>query len=103
MRVTHDDIQKLALKLLEIFSYKDPRQRGFERYLPLAGPLQTFSEHAVGALEQELSKALHNALDAALEKTAPQSFHRDAESVALLLDAKQAMQRPSKSRRYRLR
>lgn len=105
MHVTDDDIHKLALKLVETFSYRDPRQRGFERYWPLAGPLQSFSEHAVGELEQEMAKALHTALEAALKKMAPQSFHMDAETVSSFLDAGSAPSTPSKPHRrsYRRR
>lgn len=98
MHVTDDDIRKLALKLVETFSYRDPRQRGFERYWPLAGPLQSFSEHAVGELEQEVAKALQTALEAALRKMAPQSFHMDADTVSLFLDAEPAPPRPYKPR-----
>ncbi len=99
MRVTTADLHKLALKLIETFSRQDQRQRGFERYWPLVGPLQTFSEHAAGELEQELAKALQNALEAALKRLAPQSFHIDADSVALLLNAKPLTARPYKPRR----
>lgn len=103
MHVTDDDIRKLALKLVETFSYRDPRQRGFERYWPLAGPLQSFSEHAVGELEQQVAKALQIGLEAVLKRTAPQSFHMDADSVALFLNAEPVPPRPSKPRRKTFR
>jgi hypothetical protein len=67
MRVTADGIHKLAMKLIESFSWQDPRKRGFERYWPLAGQLQTLSKHAVGQLEQEMAKALQNALESAIQ------------------------------------
>lgn len=105
MRVTEDDIQKLALKLIETFSWRDPRQRGFERYWPLAGPVETFSEHAVGMLEQEVAKALQNGLQAALRNTAPHSFAMDAESVGASVGAEPLPPRPYKprSKTYRRR
>lgn len=87
MRVTDDDIQKLAFKLIETFSWQDPRRRGFERYWPLAGPVETFSEQAANPVEQEMAKALHRALEAALRQNSPRSFHLDADSVAAFLDA----------------
>lgn len=99
MHVTEDAICKLALKLIETFSWKDSRQRGFERYWPLAGPLETFSGHAVGVLEQEVAKAMQNALEAALKRTAPLSFHMDADSVALFLAADPLPDKQRKPRR----
>lgn len=103
MHVTDDDIRKLALKLVETFSWQDPRQRGFERYWPLAGPVEAFSEHAVGELEQKMAKALQTALEAALKKMAPQSFHMDADTVALFLDAEPVPPKPYKPRRKAFR
>ncbi len=91
------------MKLIESFSWQDPRKRGFERYWPLAGPLQTFSEHAVGQLEQEMAKALQNALESAFRKTAPHSFHMDADAVATFLKAKPSPPRFYKSSRKTFR
>ena len=99
MRVTQADIHKLALKLIKTFSWQDPRLRGFERYWPLAGPVGTFSEHAMGELEQEVAKALQDALDAVLRRIAPQSFHMEAETVAEFLHAKPIPPRSYKPRR----
>ena len=103
MRVTQADIQKLALKLIETFSWQDPRRRGFERYWPLAGPVETFSEHASGPLEQEMAKALHRALEAVLRQTAPRSFHLVASSVAAFLEPEPSQPRRSKAIRRRSR
>lgn len=83
-----DPMHKLALKLLELFSRQVPGRFGFERYWPLAGPVETFSEQAVGPFEQELAKALQNGLQGILARTAPNSFHQDAPSVAAYLDVK---------------
>ena len=99
MHVTEDEIRKLALKLIETFSWRDSRQRGFERYWPLAGPLETFCAHAVGPLEQDVAKAMQNALEAALRRTAPQSFNIDADSVAQFLAAEPLPDRPGRSKR----
>jgi hypothetical protein len=87
MDVTQKQLQKLAQKLLEVFSYQDTRRRGFERYWPLAGPVGTFSEHAVTELEQGMAKALQSALEEALRRQAPRSFHLDADAVAGHLNA----------------
>jgi hypothetical protein len=80
MDVTQKQLQNLAQKLLEVFSYQDTRRRGFERYWPLAGPVGTFSENAVTELEQGMAKALQNALEEALHRQVTRSFHigRDA-------------------------
>lgn len=103
MHITDADIQKLARKLVETFSWQDPRQRGFERYWPLAGPLQSFFAHAVGTLEQEVAKALLTALEAALKKMAPHSFHMEADTVATFLDAAPLPPRPRKPHHRSLR
>lgn len=99
MDVTQEQIHRLALKLLEVFSYQDTRRRGFERYWPLAGPVGTFSEHAVTELEQGMAKALQNALEEALSRQAPRSFHIDADAVAGHLNAPPYQRRPRKRHR----
>jgi hypothetical protein len=87
MQVTQEQLHQLALKLIEVFSRQGLRRYGFERYWPLAGPVETFSEHATGQLEQGMAKALQNALESLLRQTAPKSFHQDAMSVASHLNA----------------
>jgi hypothetical protein len=79
------DLLKLAHKLIETFSRWEAR--GFERYWPLVGPVETFSEGAVGPLEERVAKALSIALEAALKRTAPRSIlHPDAPAAAVLID-----------------
>lgn len=67
---------KLAAKLIEAFS--DRSLRGFERYWALVGPIEAFCESAKGVDEETLAKALREALEAALMRTAPDSVHPDA-------------------------
>jgi hypothetical protein len=99
MDVTQEQLHKLALKLVEVFSYQDTRRRGFERYWPLAGPVGTFSEHAVTELEQGMAKALQNALEEALHRQVTRSFHIYADAVAGHLNAEPYKPRRRKQRR----
>jgi hypothetical protein len=63
MRVTRADIAKLSLKLIEVFSRAGEKEANFGRYWRITPPLQTFSEHAVGPLEQEVAKMLLAAVE----------------------------------------
>lgn len=101
MTKTADPMHKLALKLLELFSRQVPGRFGFERYWPLVGPVETFSEQAVGPLEQELAKALQDGLQSILARTAPKSFHLDAQSVGLYLGASPERKERRGKRGYR--
>lgn len=85
MRVTRDDIAKLALKLVEVFSHAGPRDSNFRRYWCLEGPLQTFCENAVSPLEQEVAKLLLRAVEQRLEFHARSSSHPHAESARRVL------------------
>ncbi len=99
MDVDDRQLRKLAHKLLELFSRQGERRFGFERYWPLAAPVETFSEQAAGELEQKVAKALQDALQAVLRATAPKSFHLDADSVAGFLNAEPYRPRSSRRRR----
>lgn len=101
MQTQDHHILKLALKLLELFSHQIPNRYGFERYWPLVGPVQSFSEHAHGRLEQDLAKALQIALEDVLQRTAPKSFHMDAPTVAAYLNAPPDVRPYKQSNRYR--
>lgn len=85
MHVTPDDISKLALKLIEVFSRSGPEDHNFGRYWRVVGPLQTFSESAVGPFEEALAKNLLEAVEGHLARNARTSLHDDAEAVAVLL------------------
>lgn len=89
---------KAALKLLEAFSWRETYERPFERYWRLKGPVNAFSEVAKGPVEQQLAKALLEALDTLLRSTARDSFHLDAQAVADYLGA--AAKAPYQRRRY---
>lgn len=65
-----DAYLKLSLKLLELFGRQGERRYGFDRYWPLVGAVGTFSEQAVGTLEQEVAKGLQEALERLLRETA---------------------------------
>lgn len=103
MSIPPDQLHKLALKLIEVFSYQGPRRYGFERYWPLAGPLESFLQQATTPLEEEVAKALQTALEAVLRATARNSFHIDADAVAAHLQApaKEPRRRLARARRYR--
>ncbi|WP_072374030.1 hypothetical protein [Hyphomicrobium sp. NDB2Meth4] len=74
MHYTQADYDKLARKLIEVFSFQTyPREKGFMRYWPLAGPVETFSEKAVGELEQQVAKSLHSVMEGLLRELAPKS------------------------------
>lgn len=85
MRVTDHDIQLLAQKLIEVFSRAGNHIHRFDRYWPLAGPLEVFSEGVTTPIEDAMAKALRNALEAALRTSAPNAVHPDAEAVATTL------------------
>ncbi len=85
MRVTKDDIAKLSLKLIEVFSRTGEKEANFGRYWRITAPLQTFSEHAVGPLEQEVAKMLLAAVEGRLKFHARNSSHPHAESASQLL------------------
>lgn len=87
MDVDDRQLRKLAHKLIELFSRQRERRFGFERYWPLVGPVETFSEQAAGELEQRIAKGLQDALQEVLRATAPKSFHLDADTVAGFLNA----------------
>lgn len=76
---------KLALKLIEMFSWQDNDARGFQRYWHLAGPLEAFSASAQGRIEQDIANALRAALEGRLRYWAGRSLHEDASAVAEVL------------------
>jgi len=88
MKATPQDFQLLALKLLETFTHQWPRRYGFERYWPLAAPVESFLEQASNPVEQAVAKALHSALETLLKEYAPKSDHLDAPAVTAFLGAK---------------
>lgn len=85
MRVTDDDISKLALKLIEVFSRAAERDSNFRRYWRIMPVLETFSECAVSRLEQEVAKKLLAAFEVRLAFHARSSSHPDAEPARRLL------------------
>lgn len=87
MRVTPDDISKVALKLIEVFSRSGPEDHNFGRYWRVVPPLQTFLESAVGPFEQEVAKSLLAAVEGHLKRNAQNSMHDDAVAAAILLGA----------------
>jgi hypothetical protein len=87
MRVTPNDISKLALKLVEVFSRSGPEDHNFGRYWRVVPPLQTFLESAVGPFEEEVAKSLLTAVERHLKRNARNSMHEDAEAAGLYLGA----------------
>lgn len=85
MRVSDDDVSKLALKLLEVLSRVAERDSNFRRYWRIMPVLETFSEWAVSRLEQDVSKKLLAALEVRLAFHARSSSHPDAEPARKLL------------------
>lgn len=88
-----DNLQ-CALKLLETFSMEKGPLRDFERYWPLVGPVNVFCESACTAIEKRMAKALLEALDAVLERTAVRSYDLNALAVAATLGVQHDLQRP---------
>ncbi|WP_409562181.1 hypothetical protein RLW55_01355 [Hyphomicrobium sp. B1] len=74
-------LKRAAEKILRVFAYAQKHPTPFHRYWALVGPVASFSEVATGVIEQELAKAMQDALEEALRKTAPRSWHPDAEAV----------------------
>lgn len=103
MRITPDEIDKLACKLIELFSHQGRSLHGFDRYWALAAPVETFLEHASDHFEQEVAKALHAALEAALQRTASKSCSWDAAPVAAYLHAKPEPPRRDRARRTNIK
>lgn len=87
MRVTPDDISKLALKLIEVFSRSGPEDHNFGRYWRVVGPLQSFLESAAGPFEEAMAKTLLDAVEGHLKRNARNSMHDDAEAATVLLGA----------------
>ncbi len=79
-------LRKLAYKLLDTFS--KPAPTTFHRYWPLSGSVESFSERAVGPLEEGLAQALREALEKALRTSAPYSSHDDAETAGEVLGSR---------------
>ena len=96
MGYTLRDLHLLALKLLETFAADRMGMYPFDRYWPLAGPLEAFSASAVTSLEQEIANALRRALEQLLKKAAPGSIHADAGAVGVMLGAAIRKRRPWK-------
>jgi hypothetical protein len=94
---TPRQIRKLAEKLIEVFAAERIKEHRFGRYWPLAGALETFSECAVGPLEQDVAKALSIALENRLREVAPRSIQPDASAVGQMLGSRYPR------RRYRVR
>ena len=76
MRVTPDDISKLALKLIEVFSRSGTEDHNFGRYWRIVPPLQTFLESAVGPFEEEVAKSLLAAVEGASQTKCPELHTR---------------------------
>lgn len=87
MHVTPDEISKLAVKLIEVFSRSGPEDHNFGRYWRVVPPLQTFLESAVGPFEEAVAKSLLAAFEGHLKRNARYSVHEDAEAVGLFLGA----------------
>lgn len=90
MDATSRQVRKLAEKLIEVFAFERIREHRFGRYWPLAAALETFSECAVGSLEQEVAKALSIALENRLRAAAPHSIQPDARAVGEMLGSRYA-------------
>jgi hypothetical protein len=88
MRVTEPDLHKMALKLIEMFSRLEGADYTFDRYWRLVGAMEAFSAAAAGEVEHGMANALRKALEGRLRDAGPNSFHMDAPTVALILDAK---------------
>lgn len=97
MLITDRDLQLLALKLVEVFSRTSNATHRFDRYWPLAAPLEVFSEGVTTTFEAEVAKALRNALERQLKASATNAFHPDAEAVAAFLGVS-ARRKPWSSR-----
>lgn len=89
---------KLARKLLALFSAQDYRQRAFDRYWPLAGPVNVFLECAEGEREQALAKALLVALEEVLRDAAPRDVSDQAAAVSVTLGVEPWRMRPHRPR-----
>lgn len=93
MHLTDAQLELLARKLIETFAAPQPG-RGFERYWPLAGAVEVFSESVRDRYEERVANALRNALEDVLRRTAPQSMHQEAAAVAFHLSAKSRRRKP---------
>lgn len=79
------DIDRTALKIIELFARQGEGARPFERYNRLVAPLEVFCEVAVSDFDKRMAIALRSALETLLGMAVYREIHPDADAVAATL------------------